>query len=159
MYFHFRIYFIRLDRSLTLMTHSLNMAFSCHLRDYLFFSHFPYNSFSGFSTGYPWHSLCGIPNYFRPSVAFSDSSLKKIHWDAHHSIIYKIPPTNDTASSLGTTSCLSVSKRYWLSCLQTSILPVTKATRSSSTMAWMDWNCGGCNFPRDCLEGLRELTS
>lgn len=53
MYFHFRIYFIRLDRSLTLMTHSLNMAFSCHLRDYLFFSHFPYNSFSGFSTGYP----------------------------------------------------------------------------------------------------------
>lgn len=105
-----------------------------------------------------WLSLCAIPNRFRSSVACSDSSLKKNHWDSHHSIIYKIPPTNDMALSLGTTSCLSVSQRYWLGCGQTSIMSVTKGTRSSSTEAWLDWTHGGSNSPRGCLEGPRELT-
>lgn len=51
------------------------------------FSHLSCYSFSDLSKGYTWPSLWTTPNFFRPLVACSDSQLKKIHRESHHSII------------------------------------------------------------------------
>lgn len=153
------VFYLTWQKLLTPMTHSWNMAFSCYFWHYLFSLTSPATPSQVSPRDIP------DPVWVLPQIVSGHWLLALIHsWrksiEAH--IILSFTTFQLLMTSFHLLAGLPVSVfpkgTDGFSCDQTHITSITKGTTSSSTEAWPDWTHGDSNFPRCCLEGLRELT-